>query len=132
MPYLTWSRGSNLPVSTHFNAKEFTCHCGVCKFQKISRELVNRLERVRVAYGAPITVTSGYRCVNHQAALRKKGVQTAVGTSTHELSHACDIFGADMPKLLKLLEQEFKSIGIAKTFYHVDLRDDKVRRWAYV
>lgn len=132
MPYYTWSRGSNLPLSAHFNAKEFTCKCGICKGQKISAELIKRLERVREAYGAPITVTSGYRCANHQAALRKSGIQTAVGTSSHERAEATDLFGADMPKLLKLLESEFKSIGLANTFYHVDLRDDKIRRWTYV
>jgi uncharacterized protein YcbK (DUF882 family) len=133
--YITWQRGSNLPLSAHFNAKEFTCQCGMCRPQKIKNDLITKLERVREKFGRPLIITSGYRCARHQASLRGQGLQTASGTSTHELGEAADVRPkdlADMPELLKILEEEFKAIGLASTFYHVDLRADKIRRWKYV
>ena len=88
---------------------------------------------MREAYGRPLTVTSGFRCADKQAALRAAlpPGHTAVGKSTHELGEAADVRGPNSATLLPLLEAEFEAIGIAKTFYHVDLRVGKKRRWNY-
>ncbi len=125
----TWSRGSNGMLSAHFNAKEFTCKCGVCRDQRISKTLIRKLEAVRDAVG-PLTITSGYRCAMHQANLAKQGLQTAKN-STHVIGQAADIVATDMTALFTACEAEFKAIGTAKTFLHVDLRADKIRRWDY-
>jgi zinc D-Ala-D-Ala carboxypeptidase len=131
MTLITWTRGKNLPISQHFNSKEFTCSCGVCSMQKVERELIKRLEEVRAIYGKPIKVTSGFRCERYQEALRAQGLQTAVGKSTHSEGRAADITGDDLVALELACTKMFKAIGVAKTFLHVDLRDDKVRRWTY-
>jgi uncharacterized protein YcbK (DUF882 family) len=87
---------------------------------------------MRKAVG-PLRITSAFRCKEHQASLRKSGILTAVGTSTHELGDAADILAIGKPIDVVLAEapKHFKAIGIAKTFIHVDLRDDKERRWPY-
>lgn len=91
------------------------------------------MELVRAEYGMPITVTSAFRCGKYQAQLRGSlpPGHTAVGPSTHEYGNALDVQGPDMPKLLNILEKYFMAIGVASTFFHVDLRADKVRRWKY-
>ncbi len=128
---ITWSRGTAMPLSPHFKTKDFTCKCGVCRNQRLSKELITKLEAVREAIGQPITVTSGFRCELYQANLAKHGLQTAKN-SMHCQGQAADIVAADMAALYTACEVEFKAIGIAKTFLHVDLRADKVRRWDYV
>lgn len=121
-------------LSPHFNSREFVCNCG-CIESKISKDLVAKLERVRFKYGHGLIITSAYRCPDYQARLKRMGYETAVGVSTHELGQAVDLRPAaygDFAALLPILEEEFQAIGVAKTFYHVDLRADKKRRWSYV
>lgn len=125
-----WNRGETLKLSKNFSTGEFTCRCGVCKEQTISIKLINKLQAVRDLVG-PLTITSAYRCPAHQAALRGQGVQTAKGTSQHELGRAADVQAKNMPALEAALRKEFMAIGVAKTFFHVDLRTDKPREWRY-
>jgi hypothetical protein len=49
------------------------------------------------------------------------------------LGNAADISVSSLTtlNLLPIVEKKFKSIGIANNFLHVDLRDDKARRWKY-
>jgi uncharacterized protein YcbK (DUF882 family) len=130
-PVINWDRGVTRAISHHFTAKEFTCSCGVCKLQRIDEQLLAKLEAVREELGAPITVTSGFRCALRQSQLTKQGLETAKGLSTHELGQAADIRAPDISKLLEICEKQFKAIGVAKTFLHVDLRSDTTRRWYY-
>jgi uncharacterized protein YcbK (DUF882 family) len=125
-------RDMTIPLSANFSTKEFLCSCGVCSPHRLDPDLIKRLQRVRDALNMSITVTSGFRCAKRQAQLRKGGLQTAAGTSTHEMGAAADITCSDMDALLVACEKEFKSIGVANTFLHVDTRVDKVRRWKYV
>lgn len=126
---LTWNRGVIKPLSQNFSTKEFTCPCGICRDQRVSKALIDKLQRIRDVVG-PITVTSGFRCALYQEALKKRGYKTAK-KSMHLEGQAADIVAADMDKLLEECEKEFQAIGIAKNFLHVDLRTDKKRRWAY-
>jgi uncharacterized protein YcbK (DUF882 family) len=131
--YYYWTKGSDLQLSPHFHSKEFTCHCAnkECVQQKVSKKLVEKLEAVRVSSGLSITVTSGYRCRAHQQSLKESGLQTAAGISTHELGHAADIRAINLKVLQYEVSKQFLAIGVASTFLHVDLRDDKKRRWFY-
>ena len=124
-------RDNTLTLSKNFTSKEFLCSCGVCAPHRIDPDLIRRLQRVRDMLSVSIKITSGFRCAKRQQELRKGGLQTASGTSTHEMGAAVDITCSDMTALLLACEKEFKSIGIAKTFLHVDTRVDKVRRWTY-
>ena len=79
-------------------------------------------------------VHSGFRCSAHQEDIRKSGVSTVVAKkSTHELGNAADISVSRLitAELVNMAAKKFYSIGIALNFVHVDLRDDKTRRWNY-
>lgn len=135
---ITWLKGM-APLSgvTHFALKEFECPCrhDSCVTQLIQAELLFSLEQVRVEYGKPIRITSGYRCAAYQADLKARGYETAKGRSPHEDGAGADIQPVDMLEVA-LLEQivlkYFKAVGTGRTFLHVDTRADKVRRWSYI
>jgi uncharacterized protein YcbK (DUF882 family) len=131
---ITFKKDERKKLSRSFNSGEFECRCAKdCGEQSISKELIDKLQLVRDELGIPLVVTSAFRCAEHQERLRGSGIKTAVGRSTHEDGIAADITVpvGKMPKLLAILEKHFKAIGIARNFYHVDLRDDKERRWKY-
>ncbi len=131
--YYIWKKGEKAKLGDFFNVDNFRCQCtnDTCSQQLMSKAAVDKVVAMREELGAPIWITSAYRCAKHQQALREKGAPTAKGTSTHELGHALDIRAKDMDMLLSLAEDHFKAIGVAKTFLHVDLRDDKKRSWTY-
>lgn len=135
--FYIFTKEENEWLGKWFKSKEFKCSCEytTCIDQKISIELVNRLEFIREAVKSPLRIHSGFRCEKKQSDIRKSGTSTVVSVnkSTHEKGEAVDIScSALVPgELLKLCELKFKSIGIASNFLHVDLRDDKIRRWNY-
>jgi uncharacterized protein YcbK (DUF882 family) len=109
----------------YFKIDEFDCpHCGK---NWIDISLIRRLDALREEYGSPITVTSGYRCEAHNKAVG------GVKVSEHTRGRGADVSGKDLDKLYELCQKHFKAVGDgrAKGFVHVDLRDDKVRRWTY-
>jgi len=129
-----WDKGVNLGLSAHFKSSEFACHCTKCGVQKVSKVLVDHLEQVRVEFGTPIQINSGYRCSEYQDELRRQGYETAKGISTHQMGQAADIRPVDlhqMNDLLTVVKKHFMAIGVARSFLHVDERRDKERRWAY-
>lgn len=134
--YFYWNKGDNVSLSPYFSTKEFSCQCKnpECIEQRVSKELIKRLNSIRTEVKKPMRVTSGFRCQRHQEEIRKSGISTVVAKkSTHELGHAADVFAdnTSLNDLMKISEKYFKSIGIAKKFLHLDLRDDRVRRWDY-
>lgn len=139
--YFTWAKGQRVQISEFFHTGEFDCSCKYpeCRDQKISLELVRRLDWLRKAVNASIRIHSGFRCRAHQADLLKqslagKGQLTVVAKiSTHEKGDAADISCGSLtiPQLKPIVEQKFQAIGIALNFLHVDLRDDQKRRWNY-
>lgn len=130
--YYIFDKGTDELSSHHFKLGEFECQCVYpeCKDQRISLELLSKLEAMRVAFGQPITITSGYRCEKHQKDMAELGFQTAKN-SQHCLGNAADIQAKLMTPLLSEAKNHFKAIGIASRFLHVDLRSDKERRWYY-
>lgn len=128
-----WAKGEKLQLSAHFTTLEFTCQCKAksCIEQKISMQLIDKLEKVRVALDSPIEITSGFRCKMHQIELVKTGYQACTRTSQHELGLAADIVNPNMKLLLSTVKPEFRAIGISKHFLHVDMRSDCIRYWYY-
>ncbi len=124
-----WPTGTHVQLSDHFWTQEFDCP-RLALVQQIDTLLVDKLELVRVELGMPITVTSGYRNEAYNSYLKALGYKT-VKRSQHLLGKAADITCRDLDKLLVICEKHFKAIGVGKTFIHVDLRDDKDRRWGY-
>lgn len=136
--FYVWKKGENIKLSQHFNSSEFSCNCKFkeCVEQKISSDLIDRLESIREDIGQGLIVTSAYRCSTYQQYLRNTSASSVVATkSQHELGKAADIVPKDgkdvQGKFLEIVSKYFKTIGLSNKFLHVDLRDDRVRRWNY-
>lgn len=136
MAILTYPKGSDVNLSSNFHLREFSCPCNACTETKIDSDLITKLEAMRAVGQAPFRITSGYRCAWHQDDLRRRGYDTAVGTSEHELGRAADVIRADTRATGVELEKwartaGFKAVGVGWDWVHVDLRTDKERRWFY-
>lgn len=90
------------------------------------KELVlNILQPLRDAWGQPLFINSGYRCLK---------VNEAVGgvpTSQHVLGQASDV-GCSNPyevaKLVKRMNLDFDQMGIYPSFVHLSYRSDGTNR----
>lgn len=54
---------NKIKVSFHFHLSEFECPC--CGRVKIDEVLLQKLEALRILWGMPLRITSGYRCEKH-------------------------------------------------------------------
>jgi len=118
-----------MKASRYFTEKELSCpHCGL---NNITDELIDKLTEARDIYGKAIVINSGTRCQEHNATLGSKP------TSSHTNGTAVDIrvtASSDRSKLLVvLLALGFSRIGIASSFLHVDLDENKAKNviWVY-
>lgn len=86
-------------LTKNFSRKEFACPC--CGKDSINMKLVETVQAIRDAVGAPVIVTSGVRC-----ATRNKDVG-GVGNSSHLTGYAADIRteGWSKAKLGALIKQ---------------------------
>ena len=114
----------------YFKPSEFECKCG-CHENKIKDELVQMLDAARETAGVPFSVTSGYRCPKHNAAVG------GVSESAHSTGFAVDVACTEsMPRfaiIRGLIEAGFNRIGVAKTFIHADCDPSKPAKvmWLY-
>lgn len=102
--------------SEHFLFKEFACKTS--GWIKVSRELVEGLERYRTALGKPVTVVSAYRDPAHNASVGGKS------QSQHLFGNAADI-DAVMPTAKVAALGVFSGIGYQHQtglVRHVDVR----------
>lgn len=118
-------------LTRNFSRSEFACRC--CCWVEIDFRLVTSLQTLRDLANAPIRVTSGYRCSDHNR---------AVGGAKHSLhlsGRAADIViaGLSVVEMYMLAGQvpPFRNGGIGiyplKGFIHVDIRDRR-SRWRCV
>jgi uncharacterized protein YcbK (DUF882 family) len=116
-------------ISAHFNRSEFACQCGNCPQSKdptVDVKLIGILEDLRKHFKAPITITSGNRCRNHNS---------SVGGSVfsqHLFGRAADVLlkGISPDEVHKYLFNRYpEQYGLGKyaTFTHIDSRGLKAR-----
>lgn len=74
-------------LSKHFKLSEFRCGDGCGAPDVMNAKLIGILEKLRVTYNKPITVTSGYRCKSYNARLAG-----SVSNSAHCKKKAADIY----------------------------------------
>ena len=140
--YYTWDKGEDIKITKHFRSKELECKCNFpnCKKQFISYDLMNRLELTRLELGVPLTITSAFRCSEHQEAIRNSGISTVAAKvkSQHEEGNAVDIANPkDVSRevFLGVCRENFQTIGLSDSFLHVDTRgltsEGKRREWKY-
>lgn len=138
--FFYWKKGSNNWLGNWFKENEFSCKCDNddCIDQKVSKELIIKLEKLRFIVNTPIRINSGFRCAKHQESIRESGISTVVAQkSSHEEGLAVDMgFSAYNPmQVMKYIEELFDNIGVAINYVHVDTRplkaDGTKRRWKY-
>lgn len=122
-----------------FQRSELQCKCG-CGHMGMDPSFMARLENLRVAYGKPMPVSSGYRCPKHNASVALTGT-----TGPHTTGMAVDIrvSGDDAHKLLALAyAQGYAGIGInqrgdmSSRYIHLDNLGNgptspRPRTWSY-
>lgn len=130
MSIVTYQRGDTTALSKNFTRDEFECQCGKCTSQMIDTELVDKLQRIRDVLGVPLKITSGYRCIVHNASKNVGGSPN----SKHRYGMAADWRTENRninPVALGILAQDvgFGGIGIywhrMGAFCHVDTRQAK-------
>lgn len=124
----TYTKGKKTQLSTSFVSTEFDCHGkGCCTTTEINPQLVVYLQKIRDHFNAPITITSGYRCLTHN-----RNVGGATG-SRHSKGDAADIVvkGHTPREVAQYAESiGIKGIGLYETnsdghFTHIDVRSTK-------
>lgn len=113
----------------YFKLKDFDCQ--QTGENEMSVEFINKLDKLREVCGFPFNITSGYRSPNHVLEKSKPN-----GGGTHTKGIAADIYVSGgrqrMQIVARAIELGFVGVGVAKTFVHVDIRnDDKPVLWCY-
>jgi uncharacterized protein YcbK (DUF882 family) len=119
-------------MTSHFSHTELQCKCG-CGKASMNQQFMEKLEELRVDYGRPMTISSGYRCPDHN---RRVG---GVPDSAHTSGCAVDITfrsGHELFMIIKaLINGGFVRVGIdfARKFVHVDADPSKPAQvmWGY-
>lgn len=113
-------------LSPNFHREEFKCKCG-CGFDIVDAELIIMLETIRAACkGAPITITSGCRCPEHN---KKIGGSEH---SYHVIGKAADfkVKGYKpswVANKLDAIAPESYGLGRYNNWTHIDVRNGKGR-----
>lgn len=106
----------------NFSKSEFDCkHTGK---NEMKPEFMEKLQELRILYGKPMKISSGFRDVTHPVEAKKsKG-------GYHTLGIACDVAcgSVEAYEIIRLAMQVgFKGIGVNQKgegrFIHLDLRD---------
>lgn len=79
MTELDWN---SLP---NFTRAEFQCRCG-CGRADMDPAFMDLLQRLRTKCGFPFTISSGYRCPDHNASVSRTG-----RSGPHTTGGACDV-----------------------------------------
>ena len=113
-------------ITPHFKVREFACSDG-SDVVFVSTSLVDILEAIRVHFGRPVTITSGYRTVSYNASLKNSSKK-----SQHCNGLAADIkvAGVSPAAVADYAEQLLGShggVGRYSTFTHIDVRAVKSR-----
>jgi len=114
----------------NFSEAEFRCR--ETGENEMQAEFMDKLQALRVRYGKPMRITSGYRSPRHSIEARK------AEPGTHAQGIACDIGvkGADALLLVKLaLDMGFTGIGVSQKsggarFIHLDIAP-RIAIWSY-
>ncbi len=115
-------------LTEHFTIEEMRCPC--CKKCDMDEKFMHGLESLRIDFGRPLIINSGYRCKEHNAKLLNSSPH-----SWHLKGLATDISWDEFDAATKFIILQkammiFHGIGIGKSYLHVDLGGfEKV--WVY-
>lgn len=125
-----YQKTNRVQLSKNFNSREFRCGLGrpcSCPTTLIDDLLVVYLQKIRDYFGAPVTITSAYRCPSYNSS-----VGGATG-SYHTRGQAADIVVEGVAPRRVAAYAEYigvKGIGLYETaadgyFVHIDTRTTK-------
>lgn len=128
MRLLLINNKKNEKLSPNFNSGEFACKCGrrLCNVSFISEDLLEALEALRAYFNAPVSINSGYRCIEHNQ--RIGGSENS--RHTHGLAVDIVIKGQEPAAVYDYLNSRYPGgvgLGNYKTFTHFDVRPEKAR-----
>lgn len=119
-------------TSKNFGLNELRCHCAKCNRKvehNLQRSALDKLQELRELYGAPLSLSSSYRCSQHPSEKKK------VKPGQHNAGTAFDIRvtdGAMAYNIMKLAFQlGFTGIALGEGFVHVDTRKSIPVSWRY-
>jgi len=113
----------------YFKPEELMCPC--CGDCEMDAAFIFMLDSLRELVGAPLRVSSGYRCENHNKVIGGSP------NSAHLRGKAVDILVRDSEMRWRILKFAmllgFPRIGIARDFIHLDIDDTlpSPRVWLY-
>jgi len=103
-------------MTPHFKRGELMCN-DICARAQMSPGFLQRLESLRVAFGKPMIITSGYRCPRHNSLVSKTGI---AGPHTTGLAVDVSVAGPDAYLLVLIaLQMGFTGIGVQQAGPHV-------------
>lgn len=112
-------------LSRNFTEAEFRCRgTGTLPPGGMDPELIRVLQAVRDHYGVPVTINSGFRSVQHNAAVG------GAPNSQHILGKAADfvVRGVSPADVFRMLDKTHPGgLGRYNTFTHIDTRSARVR-----
>lgn len=123
-------------TSEYFSEKEMACQCG-CGESPMDQAFMDKLTQLRITYGKPIRISSGYRCPNHPIEAKKSK------PGAHASAKAADLAvdREDAYDILSIaMDMGFEGIGVQQKgsgrFIHLDTctQDDGFPRptvWSY-
>lgn len=96
----------------YFSLEELICPCG-CRQMKMNADFMAKAVKLRQFYGAPWTITSGYRCPEHDA---KVGTSATPGAGPHTTGRALDIniFSEGLDRFMGIIYHELKGLVTGK------------------
>ena len=120
----------------YFNYTEFDSPDELGSGKRMSEKILDMLDLTREKFDKPIKITSGFRTEAYNIDLKARGYK-ASSKSSHLKGLAVDIHcnnSKDRFELVDiLLDVGFNRIGIANTFIHADIDQDKPSHviWTY-
>lgn len=102
----------------NFKKSEFDCKA--TGENNMQHEFMEKLQKVRVEFGKPMKITSGFRSVKHPVEAKKTH-----SNGEHTQGMCADVFcdnGADRFRLIQIaLKHGITRIGIADSFLHLGI-----------
>ena len=121
-------------MRNYFSKAEQSCRCGKCT-RLLDEEFLEKLNALRVAYGAPINLSSAYRCPEYNSKVSRTGRR-----GPHTTGKAVDIkcAGSDAVRVMRLAtDLGFHGYGVCQTgvwasrFIHLDDARPTPTMWSY-
>ena len=117
----------NQRLTDHFSVDEMKCKgTGICMMDDHFMDL---LEKIRIDFGKPMRITSGFRHPDYNLELQKKGTTKTGADGPHTTGRACDVwvYGEDFQNLMVIAKHHgMTGFGISQKgdyksrFLHLD------------